>query len=181
MTENMYSRTWCRITKEEQLSSRTYAQDLESAVGSNGVDGMNNNKEGELQVVQRKKNKNKVLDIILPRKRNKRGKRFGFVKTTSELKAGTIILNAKEKGGLCSKIKMSLNERTMRKEHDVWDKKMLNFSKETVSKQKGLKIEKDKKAYKNAEVEVKHKNNEAEKELGVEMFGYIEAIVDKDI
>ncbi|KAL8131293.1 hypothetical protein AgCh_007282 [Apium graveolens] len=51
----------------------------------------------------------KVLDIILPRKRDKKGKRFGFVKTISELEAGTIILNAKENRGLGSKIKMSLN------------------------------------------------------------------------
>lgn len=34
---------------------------------------------------------------------------FGFVKTTYELEAGKIILNAKEKGGLATKIRMSIN------------------------------------------------------------------------
>lgn len=41
------------------------------------------------------KNTVEIVDIILPRKRDKRNKRFGFVKTTSELEAGKIILNAK--------------------------------------------------------------------------------------
>ena len=54
-----------------------------------------------------------ILDIILPRKRDKRGKIYGFVKTTSELEANTIILNVKVKGGLGSNIRMSLNEKRL--------------------------------------------------------------------
>lgn len=40
----------------------------------------------------------KVLDIILPSNRDKRNKRFDFIKTSSEEEAGLIIINAKEKG-----------------------------------------------------------------------------------
>lgn len=52
----------------------------------------------------------KVLDIILPSKRDKRNKRFGFIKTSSEEEAGLIIIIAKEKGGLLSSIRMRINE-----------------------------------------------------------------------
>lgn len=55
------------------------------------------------------RNTGEVLDIILPRKRDKKNKRYGFVKTTSELEAGKIILNAKEKGGVAACIRMSIN------------------------------------------------------------------------
>ncbi|KAL8114154.1 hypothetical protein AgCh_021139 [Apium graveolens] len=54
-----------------------------------------------------------ILDIILPRKRDKNNRRFGFVKTISEGEAGKIILNAKEKGGLAAKIKMSIIDNGM--------------------------------------------------------------------
>lgn len=48
------------------------------------------------------KNCGTIKDIILPRKRDKNGKRSGFIKTTSEKEAGIIINNAKEKeGGPC--------------------------------------------------------------------------------
>lgn len=54
----------------------------------------------------------KVLDIILPRKRDKKNKRFGFVLTTSEEEAGLIIPNAKEKGGVDSRICMTINNQS---------------------------------------------------------------------
>ena len=50
-----------------------------------------------------------VLDIILPRRRDARGKRYGFLKTTSEKEAGAIISNAKMNKTLGSKIRMSIN------------------------------------------------------------------------
>ena len=50
-----------------------------------------------------------ILDIILPKKRDKKGMRFGFVKTTDEREAGAIINNAKMEKGLGRKIKMSIN------------------------------------------------------------------------
>ncbi|KAK1361501.1 hypothetical protein POM88_045975 [Heracleum sosnowskyi] len=50
-----------------------------------------------------------IDDIVLPRKRDKRNNRYGFVKTRSEREAGVIISNVKEKGGLSAKIKMMIN------------------------------------------------------------------------
>lgn len=61
------------------------------------------------------RNTGAIVDIILPLKRDKRNKRYGFVKTTSELEAGKIILNAKEKGGLATRIRMSINEAVRQK------------------------------------------------------------------
>lgn len=52
----------------------------------------------------------KIIDIILPRKRDRNGKRYGFVKTTTELEAGAIINNAKMEKKLGSRISMSLNK-----------------------------------------------------------------------
>ncbi|KAK1361733.1 hypothetical protein POM88_046207 [Heracleum sosnowskyi] len=51
-----------------------------------------------------------VKDIILPRKRDKRNQRYGFVKTISELEAGTIINNVKAFGGLGAKFRMTINQ-----------------------------------------------------------------------
>lgn len=50
-----------------------------------------------------------MLDIILPRKRDKKGKRYGFVQTISEKEAGVIISNAKMDKRIGSKIRMSIN------------------------------------------------------------------------
>lgn len=50
-----------------------------------------------------------ILDIILPKKRDKLGKRFGFVKTMDEKEAGAIICNAKQDKRLGSKISMTIN------------------------------------------------------------------------
>ena len=52
----------------------------------------------------------RIIDIVLPKKRDKRGKRFGFVKTTDEKEAGAIINNAKMDRKLGSKIRMSIND-----------------------------------------------------------------------
>lgn len=74
----------------------------------------------------------KVLDIILPRKRDKRNKRFGFIKTSSEEEAGLIILNAKEKGGLISRIRMRINEVVKEPCGDKVVSKGINNAKEIV-------------------------------------------------
>lgn len=50
-----------------------------------------------------------VKDIILLRKRDKRNKRFGFVKTYSELEAGEIISNVKQFKGLGRILGLSIN------------------------------------------------------------------------
>ncbi|WOG84202.1 hypothetical protein DCAR_0103384 [Daucus carota subsp. sativus] len=50
-----------------------------------------------------------VLDIILPKKRDVRGSRYGFVHTISELEAGAIINNAKMDRALGGRISMSIN------------------------------------------------------------------------
>ncbi|KAL1832841.1 hypothetical protein ACET3Z_002492 [Daucus carota] len=50
-----------------------------------------------------------ILDIILPKKRDRLGKRFGFVKTTDDKEAGAIICNAKQDKRLGSKISMTIN------------------------------------------------------------------------
>ncbi|KAL1802125.1 hypothetical protein ACET3Z_030772 [Daucus carota] len=50
------------------------------------------------------------IDIILPKKRDKNGKRIGFIHTTSEVEAGAIISNAKMNKGLGRKISMSINQ-----------------------------------------------------------------------
>ena len=50
-----------------------------------------------------------IKDIILPRKRDRSRKRFGFIKTTTEREAGAIISNAKMDRKLGSKIKMTIN------------------------------------------------------------------------
>lgn len=52
----------------------------------------------------------KIQDIILPRKRDKLGKRYGFVKTFGGKEAGAIICNAKMDKSLGIKIKMSIND-----------------------------------------------------------------------
>lgn len=54
----------------------------------------------------------KIKDIILPRKRDRNGKRFGFIKVANEDEVGLIINNAKEKGGLVNRIAMSINKGT---------------------------------------------------------------------
>ncbi|KAK1363102.1 hypothetical protein POM88_038663 [Heracleum sosnowskyi] len=52
----------------------------------------------------------KILDIILPRKRDKRNKSYGFVKTTTELEACSIISNLKQMKGLGRRLNMSVNK-----------------------------------------------------------------------
>lgn len=63
------------------------------------------------------KNCGKILDIILPRKRDKKNKRYGFVHTVSIEEAGLIISNAKKKGGLSTRIKISINNPEGKKEN----------------------------------------------------------------
>lgn len=46
------------------------------------------------------KQKGKILDIVLPKKRDKCNNRIGFVKTESELEAGVIISNLEQLKGL---------------------------------------------------------------------------------
>lgn len=49
------------------------------------------------------------MDIILPKKRDRLGKRYGFVKTMDEREAGAIICNAKQDKRLGGKISMTIN------------------------------------------------------------------------
>lgn len=51
-----------------------------------------------------------IKDIILPKRRDRRNHRYGFVKTTSELEAGKIISNLKQFKGLGRILKMSINK-----------------------------------------------------------------------
>lgn len=51
----------------------------------------------------------RVVDIILPRKRDISGKRYGFIHTDSEREAGAIINNAKMDRLLGNRIKMTIN------------------------------------------------------------------------
>lgn len=51
-----------------------------------------------------------IKDIILPKRRDIRNKRYGFVKTCSELEAGMIISNLKQFKGLGRILKMKINE-----------------------------------------------------------------------
>lgn len=51
-----------------------------------------------------------IKDIILPKRRDRRNNRYGFVKTTSELEADKIISNLKQFKGLGRILKMSINK-----------------------------------------------------------------------
>lgn len=51
-----------------------------------------------------------IKDIILPKKRDKWNKRFGFVITKSELEAGAIISNLKQHRGLGRILRMTIND-----------------------------------------------------------------------
>lgn len=106
----------------------------------------------------------KVFDIIFPRKRDKRNSRFGFVKTSTELEAGLIINNAKEKGGLGLKIKTSINppKKVLHQEADK-SVKIMNKITDRNSKMEG----------KLGKVE--------EVPLAKKMFEYIEADVDDEV
>ncbi|KAK1403272.1 hypothetical protein POM88_002877 [Heracleum sosnowskyi] len=114
----------------------------------------------------------KIIDIILPRKRDKNGKRIGFIKTISELEAGVIICNAKEKGGLVGKIALSINNATNRVEkqstHERNEKNLEKESLKTTSSKK-------------KEVGKSEGGAEDQNDFGKRMFEYIEAETDEDV
>lgn len=113
----------------------------------------------------------KVLDIILPRKRDQKNKRFGFVLTTSEEEAGLIILNAKEKGGLGARIRMSTNNHNASAQKDV--KPQVRSSPLTAKRPPMAHNEKIKSR--------KERMTELDGSLGNKMFEFTEATVDEDI
>lgn len=55
-----------------------------------------------------------IKDIILPRKRDKWNKRFGFVKTYSKLEVGKIISNVRNFKGLGRILGLTINEDSKR-------------------------------------------------------------------
>lgn len=120
-----------------------------------------------------------VVDIILPMKRDKKNKRYGFVKTTSELEAGKIILNAKEKGWIAARIRMSINEMDNRDPGKKYAGNIDSFrpihkvdrNTENRSFKKAKKIP-----------SIDSQNNKEDQGLGTKMFEFIEAnLVDEKI
>lgn len=93
-----------------------------------------------------------------------KNQRFGFVQTTSVEEAGLIIVNAKEKGGLSSKIRMTINNQF------GYDHKGINSSeiKQTPSHKTSPQTEKDKEKVQGFSI-------------GKKMFQYTEAVVDEEI
>lgn len=126
-----------------------------------------------------------IMDVILPRKRDKKNKRYGFVKTTSELEAGTIILNAKEKGGLAARIRMSILDKNLPRKriNPTMGKKAPGTSNTIFYKNKPNKLPNDKNQIDPNIASVKNTQLKNEKEgLGTKMFEYTEAnLVDDDI
>lgn len=127
-----------------------------------------------------------IVDINLPMKRDKRNKRYGFVKTTSESEAGEIILNVKEQGGLTTRIKMSINENVKQKMYSVPEARTAGTSDtksfnnktgfDTGAKPSGASA---KKAFSQNALPLNHTEVN---ELGTKMFEYIEAqLVDDEI
>lgn len=100
-----------------------------------------------------------IRDIILPRKRDRNGKRIGFVQTHSEKEAGAVISNAKMDKRLGRKIRMSINTR---EKEDVRDTPR---HKENDRKEKIEKNQKDKE----------------EMCFGKKMFEFIEVEIDEQV
>lgn len=73
-----------------------------------------------------------IKDIVLPRRRYKNNKRIGFIKTTSELEAGIIINNAKEKDGWGRRIIISINKVSQSSPKSVRTEAILNSNKGVV-------------------------------------------------
>ncbi|KAK1393875.1 hypothetical protein POM88_012931 [Heracleum sosnowskyi] len=109
-----------------------------------------------------------IWDIILPRKRDRKGNRIGFVKTSSELESGRIISNLKQFKGLGRVLKMSINrpqeESVVKKitRGDIGSKKVERSLKDPVT-------------------HGEDKNKDAEDDIATKMFSYIESEVDEDI
>ncbi|KAK1373725.1 hypothetical protein POM88_029918 [Heracleum sosnowskyi] len=108
-----------------------------------------------------------ILDIILPRKRDVNNKRIGFIKTTSELEASTIISNAKEQGGWGRRIMMTINGKRVEKNMTNKEAKRVNTVNLSTNEMK-----------KGMEDETKiHKEND----FGKDMFEFIEVEVDENV
>ncbi|KAL1822632.1 hypothetical protein ACET3Z_009410 [Daucus carota] len=102
-----------------------------------------------------------ILDIILPRKRDKKGIRYGFVQTKSELEAGAIISNAKASRGLGRKIKMSINSSTRPDKKEVSSKKTSDVKVLKTESKSAEDCEFQKKMFEFIEVEVDEEVEEA--------------------
>lgn len=113
----------------------------------------------------------RIRDIILPMKRDKNGKRIGFIKTSNELEARSIINNAKEKGGLAIKVKMSINgSQRQREKEQSEEEHYLHRDLKGAGKhnQRG-------------NYESRDKQNLDANDPGIKMFEYIEAEVDEEV
>lgn len=113
-----------------------------------------------------------IIDIILPKRRDVKGKRYGFVHTISELEAGAIINNAKMDRSLGGRISMTINGsiRQHRKEQknvrmDKSTKYGVNMSNNKEPKDKPIKEVKDddfgKKMFEFTELEIDEEVEEA--------------------
>lgn len=102
----------------------------------------------------------KIKDIILPRKRDKNGKRIGFIKVVSEIEPGLVISNVKEKGSLTSRIVMSIN--SSQKKVDINN----NLQENNMGDKNGRKIP---------------RTTDQKDDCSKKMFEYIEAEVDEEV
>ncbi|KAL1809023.1 hypothetical protein ACET3Z_026013 [Daucus carota] len=109
----------------------------------------------------------KIIDIILPRKRDIKGKRFGFVHTTDEKEAGAIINNAKMDRRLGSKIKMTINETKRRQGMNADAKK--DFKEPQASNQKKEKEPK------------RQEENSEDTDFSKKLFEFTEVEVDEEV
>ncbi|KAK1399306.1 hypothetical protein POM88_009169 [Heracleum sosnowskyi] len=112
-----------------------------------------------------------MKDIILPRKKDKRNQRFGFVKTYSELEAGRIITNVKERGGIGEKIRMNINGKAgQERVLVVKEKSQFQSNKE---KEKFESVVPDRVAHKG--------EDQKDSYLGTKMFDFMDAAIDDDV
>lgn len=114
------------------------------------------------------------IDIILLKKRDKNGKRIGFIHTSSERDAGAIISNAKMSKGLSRKISMSINnpkrKSSYRQNFQTYDKPKNPLSgEERVKKAPEEEIPFEKRMFEFTEVEI---DEEVEQALLSSKLGY---------
>lgn len=117
-----------------------------------------------------------ILDIVLPKKRDKLGKRYGFIKTTSELEAGAIISNAKMDKRLGGRIGMQINKNVEAGKKDVKgknvdaDRRDANGNSNKVS---GI--------HQNSRMQAEWLKAEEQMDFGKKIFEFIEVEVDKEV
>lgn len=102
----------------------------------------------------------RIIDIILPKRRDVRGKRYGFVHTESKLEAGAIINNAKMDRSLGGKINMTINGSSGKHEKGNLKDKKASY----VSQENGPK-----------------KDNRVEDDFSKRMFEFTELEIDEEV